>query len=390
VVKQTSVAGITSTGSKRPDALFGADYDGPPLRMVRSAGNRVWDEAGTEYLDFVMALGAVALGYAHPRVNQAVFEAVERGAIGPLPPVEEAALAEALGRLIPGLEEVRFLKTGAEAVAAAVRLARVHTGRDRVLGCGYHGWLDWCSRSGGVPGATQSLYGELPFNDIEQCSTMIRRAGDGLACVVIEPVVDAAPSLDWLEALREETRKSGALLVFDEIKTAFRVGLGGAAGRWGGEPDLVVLGKALANGFPLAAVGGSAVVMSGVARTWISSTMATDFVALAAARATLEVAVAEDLPGALAGRGGTLLAGLDRLAQRFPLLTTGVRGIPEMCYLEWATEELSGRVARECARRGLLFKRNAYNFVSLAHTGADIAVGLDTLEDVLGELSLRA
>ena len=382
-MKRTSVAGITSTGSKRPDALFGADYDGPPLRMLRSAGCRVWDEAGTGYLDFVMALGAVALGYAHPRVNQAVIDAVERGAIGPLPPVEEAALAEELGRLIPGLEAVRFLKTGAEAVAAAVRLARVHTGRDRVLGCGYHGWLDWCSRSGGVPEATQSLYGELPFNDSEQSTAMIRKAGDRLACVVIEPVVDAAPSKEWLQALREETRKSGALLVFDEIKTAFRVGRGGAAGRWGGEPDLIVLGKALANGFPLAAVGGSAAVMEGIARTWISSTMATDFVALAAARATLEVVVDEDLPGVLADRGGALLAGLERLARRFPRLTTGARGIPEMCYLEWATEELSGRVAWECARRGLLFKRNAYNFVSLAHATQDIKAALGTLEEVM-------
>jgi glutamate-1-semialdehyde 2,1-aminomutase len=382
-VKRTSVAGITSTGSKRPDALFGADYDGPPLRMVRSAGNRVWDEAGTEYLDFVMALGAVALGYAHPRVNQAVQQAVERGAIGPLPPVEEAALAEELGRLIPSLEAVRFLKTGAEAVAAAVRLARVHTGRDLVLGCGYHGWLDWCSRSGGVPAATQALYGELPFNDIEQGAAMIRRTGDQLACVVIEPVVDAAPSREWLAALREETRKSGALLVFDEIKTAFRVGLGGAVERWGGEPDLVVLGKALANGFPLAAVGGSAPVMSGIGQTWISSTMATDFVTLAAARATLEIAAAEDLPGVLANRGGLLLSGLERLAERFPRLTTGARGIPEMCYLEWATEELSGRVARECAQRGLLFKRNAYNFVSLAHENADIEAALATLEEVM-------
>ena len=387
---RTTVAGITSTGSKRPDALFGADYDGPPLRMVRSAGSRVGDDAGAEYLDFVMALGAVALGYAHPEVNRAVVDAVERGTIGPLPPVEEAALAEELGRLIPGLEEVRFLKTGAEAVAAAVRLARVHTGRDRVLGCGYHGWLDWCSRSGGVPQATQSLYAELPFNDIEQCTAMIRRNGDGLACVVIEPVVDAAPSQEWLDALRKETRRAGALLVFDEIKTAFRVGMAGAAGRWGGEPDLVVLGKALANGFPLAAVGGRTAVMQDIGQTWISSTMATDFVALAAARATLEVAVAQDLPGVLAGRGGMLLEGLERLAERFPRLATGARGIPEMCYLEWATEELSGRVARECARKGLLFKRNAYNFVSLAHTDADIALALAILEDVLRGLSLRA
>ena len=133
MLSDSRVAGITSTGSKRPDALFGEGYDGMPRRMQRSAGARVWDENGTEYLDFVMALGAVALGYGHPDVNRAVHDAVDRGAVGPLPPIEEAALAEELAARMPLLESVRFLKTGAEAVAAAVRLARVHTGRDMVL-----------------------------------------------------------------------------------------------------------------------------------------------------------------------------------------------------------------------------------------------------------------
>src|SRR5207245_4132246 len=138
--------GFTSTGSKRPEALFGLTPDGVALRMVQSAGCRVRGADGREYLDFVMALGAVALGYGHPEVNAAVVEAVERGAIGPLGPEEEERLAAELGAVLPWADEVRFLKTGAEAVAAAVRLARVATGRDRVLGCGYHGWLDWCSR----------------------------------------------------------------------------------------------------------------------------------------------------------------------------------------------------------------------------------------------------
>jgi glutamate-1-semialdehyde aminotransferase len=390
VVRKATVAGITSTGSKRPEALFGAGYDGPVMRMARSAGARVWDEYGKEYLDFVMALGAVALGYADPAVNRAVQDAVDRGAIGPLPPVEEAALAADLGELITGLEEVRFLKTGAEAVAAAVRLARTHTSRDEVLGCGYHGWLDWCGKGAGIPSETRALYGELPFNDVEQSTRMIRASGDNLACVVIEPVVHAAPSAEWLCALREETRRSGAVLVFDEIKTAFRVGMGGAAARWGGEPDLVVLGKALANGFPLAAVGGRADVMRRVRDTWISSTLATEFVSFAAARATIAVARSRGLPAHLEHTGAYFMQGLERLAGDYPALADGVRGIPQMCYLQWASDEVSGRVARECARRGLLFKRNAYNFVSLAHEQKDIDSALGTLEGVMAELSLRA
>src|SRR5436190_12304494 len=118
-----------------------------------------------------------------------------------------------------------------------------------MLGCGYHGWLDWNSHGAGVPAAVQQLYGELSFNDTEQSVAAIRQVGDQLACVVLEPVVDAAPAPEWLRAVREATRQSGAVLIYDEIKTAFRVGLGGATARWGGDPDLIVLGKALANGF---------------------------------------------------------------------------------------------------------------------------------------------
>jgi len=286
---------------------------------------------------------------------------------------------------MPRLEQIRFLKTGAEAVAAAVRIARVATGRDQVIGCGYHGWLDWCSQGAGVPLATRSLYAELPFNGVERSRALLREAGDRLACVVIEPVVDAAPSEEWLRVLREETRRIGAVLVFDEIKTAFRVALGGAAERWGGDPDLVVLGKALANGFPLAAVGGRAELMRRVGDTWISSTMATEFVSLAAASATLRVVREQALPDRLAALGGRLFAGLQALAVRHGDRVECASGIPELCYLRYAGEEVSRQVARGCAHRGLLFKRTAYNFVSLAHDEASVDRALGILDEVLSE-----
>jgi glutamate-1-semialdehyde 2,1-aminomutase len=380
------VSGFTSTGSKRPDALFGGESAGLPLRMTQSAGARVWDDERREYLDLIMGLGAVALGYGHPDVIAAAVDAVERGGIGPLAPIEEERLGEQLAAMIPALEEIRFLKTGAEAVAAAVRLARAFTGRDRVLGCGYHGWLDWCARGIGVPEAVSALYDALPFNDPNRTAALIRQAGDRLACVVIEPVIEAAPDPEWLRVIREETRRCGAVLIFDEIKTAFRVSLGGAAARWGGEPDLIVLGKAMANGFPLAAVGGRAEIMREVRNTWISSTMATEFVSFAAAGATLDVARQINLPDHLAATGGLLYAGFERLAQSRPDRVTSVGGIPEMCHLRFSSEAVSHAVAEGCARRGLLFKRNAYNFVSLAHTAIDIAEALATLDTVLGEL----
>lgn len=387
------VPGFTSTGSKRPDALFGPEGDGPsaPDRVTHAAGCRVWDADGREYVDYVMALGAVALGYGHPVVNRAACDAVANGVVGPLPPVIEEELAEALCAAIPWIEAVRFLKSGAEAVAAAVRLGRVATGRDRVLGCGYHGWHDWCQGGAaeGVPSGVRGLYAELPFNDADRTRTAIRAAGDQLAVVVVEPLVVAEPTREWLEVLRSETTRVGAVLVFDEIKTAFRLAVGGVAERYGIHPDLMVLGKALANGFPLAAVGGRTDVMAGVARTWISSTLATESVALAAARATLAVIISENVCAHLHQVGTGLLHGLHSLQHQYPHLIVGVGGVAEMCFFHYPDEHIARAVARECAARGLLFKRTAYNFVSLAHDAATVDHSLGVVGEVLQEVGQR-
>jgi glutamate-1-semialdehyde aminotransferase len=382
------IPGFTSTGSKRPDALFGSfgGADDLPLRMTASSGCRVRDEHGREYVDFVMALGAVALGYGHPAVSRAAIDAVEAGVIGPLPPVLERDVAERLARLMPWMERVRFLKTGAEAVSAALRLARAHTGRELVVACGYHGWHDWCQGGDpGVPAAIGTLVRRIPFNHAEAARRVIRSVGDSLAAVIVEPVVEAAPDPAWLELLRQETERAGAVLVFDEVKTVGRVAVGGAAERWGVRPDLMVIGKAIANGFPLAAVGGAARVMDEAHRTWISSTTATEFVSLAACAATLDALVSEGVPGTLARLGAPLYDGFVELAALHPRQVDRVIGIPEMCALAFRGDDGGARVAAECARRGLLFKRGAYNFVSAAHGGADVVRLLDVLGEVLAD-----
>ena len=377
-----TVAGFTSTGSKRPDSLFGAAA-GMPQQMVRANGCTVYATDGREYLDFIMALGAVALGYGDTAVTAAAIDAVQRGTIGALAPEEESLLALDLNAIMPWLEQVRFLKTGAEAVAAAVRIARVATGRDFVLGCGYHGWLDWCSTAGGVPALTQREFATIPFNDCDRTRDAIRAAGTQLACVVIEPVIDGAPSLEWLSTLRAETAGIGALLIFEEVKTAFRLALGGASEVWRIEPDLMVLGKAIANGYPLAVVGGRAAVMDAIGRTWISSTMSTEYVSLAAARATIAAMRSRNVPGYLDVLGTRLFSGLQQLAAEYDSRGIHAVGIPQMCYLRYNDDALSQRVAAECARRGLLFKRTAYNFVSMAHTEQDVDRALGILAEAL-------
>ena len=388
-----SLAGFTSTGSKRPGALWGSQWGGAlevrggplPIRMSRSAGARLWDDQGREYLDFLMGLGAVSLGYADPAVTAAAEDAIRRGGIGSLAPVEEEALAGRLRELFPWLERIRFLKTGAEAVAAAVRLARAATGRDRVLGCGYHGWHDLASTDPGVPIAVRALYQKIGFNDPDGARQTIREVGDELAAVVVEPVVDGPPSVDWLECLRDACHAVGSVLVFDEIKTGFRVAVGGAVERWGIRPDLVVFGKALGNGFPIAMVGGRADLMEQVHRTWISSTLATEFVALAAARAAVQRTIAARVPEHLGRVGAALLTGFGALAEEFPGLVAGAAGMPEMGFVRFVDEATGARVAAGMARRGVLFKRNAYNFVSHAHGMAEVDACLAALSETLGE-----
>lgn len=378
------IPGQTSTGSKRAEALFGT-LPGPRA-MVRSEGCRVWDDTGRPLIDMGMALGAVALGYAHPAVVTAAVEATRAGGVSSLPPVIEERLAERLLPWVPGGEAVRFFKTGAEAVAAAVRLARVVTGREPVMTCGYHGWLDWCQESPGVPDADRRLHRALRFNDLTDLEVALAETLPP-AAVVMEPVVDDPPDPHWLAAVRRVTTDRGIVLIFDEIKTGIRFGPGGAAARYGVTPDLVVLGKALGNGLPIAAVVGRGDVLAAATRTWISSTLATETVALAGALAVLEVCEQGDALGRLRGAGTTWIEGCRSIAERWPGVALGVHGVPEFSFLRFANADVSAQVASAAARRGVLVRRGPYHFPSAAHGDQDIATALASLAEAVDEVA---
>lgn len=375
-----AVAGFTSTRSKGMDALFGGP--GGPTHMVRAEGCEVEAADGRTYLDWTMALGAVGLGYGHPAVAEAAALAAYAGTVGPLPPTIEVTLAERLAAAYPGADLARFFKSGAEAVAAAVRVARVATGREAVVYCGYHGWLDGPTAGAGVPDAVRGLWHEVPFGDVAALRDAVRRHAP--AAVLLEPVVETAPPLPWLEAARELTGSSGGrpLLVFDEIKTAFRLARGGAAEVYGVTPDLAVLGKALANGFPLAALLGRADVMARVRETWVSSTLATEYVALAAANAVLDVWESGDVAGHIARIGSAVRAAIAPLIGAAGVTPAGV---PSMWFMRFADQDHERRVLLGCAARGLLLKRGPYNFPSLAHEEAQITATVRILREVLLE-----
>ena len=371
-----AVAGFTSTGSKAPAAMFGGF--GVPTHCVSAVDARVETDEGGSLLDWTMALGAVGLGYRHSGVTNAVIDAALGGAVGPLAPTLEVVVAERLKAVYPGAERARFLKTGAEAVAAAVRLARVATGRSGVVYCGYHGWLDGPTWGEGVPLEVSRLWRSTAFSDAGLLERVVREVNPG--AILLEPVIEREPGREWLALARALADETGAVLIFDEIKTGFRLARGGAAERYGVRPDLAVLGKALANGYPLAAVVGRADLMSRVSDTWISSTLATEFVSLAAANAVLDAWEGADVGAHLRRIGGRAMDALRPACGR-----AGVElvGLPEMFFLRFGADdaERERQFLMECRGRGVLLKRGPYNFPSLAHTEADV----DETVRVVGE-----
>lgn len=356
-----------STGSKRAEALYGDAAAAAPTHFVGARGCRVTAVDGETYLDCTMALGAVALGYAEPRVTQAVIDAAGQGNAAGLSSWREVELAERLCATIPCAERAQFLKTGAEATAAAVRLARTYTGREHVVASGYFGWHDWSSDVAGVPASTRGDCTRVPFDDVGALERAAGAAGGRLAAIVLEPVVERLPSPAWLARARALCDAAGAVLVFDEVKTGFRVAPGGYQELGGVTPDLASFGKAMANGYPLAAVVGRRDVMDAARTTWISSTLASETTALAAAMAVLDWHYEADIPATLAETGREMRAGVDRAIAASGLDGVRTDGVDWMWLLRWDDPGRETRFLVQAAQEGVLFKRGAYNYAAVAH-----------------------
>jgi glutamate-1-semialdehyde aminotransferase len=366
------VAGGASTGSKRPEAIYGAGEIPGPTHFRTARGCTVVAADGRQFVDCTMALGAVAFGYADEEITRRVIEAVGAGSVAGLSPILEIEVAERLCDVIPCAERVRFLKTGAEAVAAAVRIARTLTGRSQVIGCGYFGWLDWATDSPGVPAAVQRGLARVPYGDVGALERAVAQVGNDLAAIVIEPVIERLPSVDWIRSARTLATGTGAVLVFDEIKTGFRLRPGGYHELAGITPDIAAFGKAIANGFPLSVVAGRGEVMDAATRTWISSTLASETSALAAAAAVLDRHEREDVCGALARTGAAMRAAVGDALRESGFAGASVEGIDPMWLIRFDDERAQSRFIAYAVDEGVLFKRGAYCFAALAHDATAI------------------
>ncbi len=391
---QRLIPGVSQTNSKRPPAFAPADY---PAYAAYGKGSHVWDVDGNEYIDWILGLGPISLGYRYPTVDCAIRKQLERGIIyGLLDPLEVSVAAK-LVDLVPCAESVRFLKGGGEATTAAARVARAFTGRDLILSNGYHGWQDqWtATRSdGGVPPAVGTTIREFPYADIDALGEIFRSAGDNVAAVLMSPALIETPPPGYLGAVRDLCHANGALLIFDEVVTGFRFSVGGAQEYFGVTPDLACFAKAMANGMPLSCFCGRADVMAVTENLKITATYGGEALSLAAADACLDEYRNNDVIAHIWRIGRRLIEGTNAAAEDVghPVRRTG---FPPLSHLEFRGETdqestlMRSYFIRGAAARGVLFHPGGLSYVCYSHTDADVDVTLAVQRELFVEIEAR-
>src|SRR5690348_10842537 len=402
-----------------------------PLFVASGEGSRLTDVDGNEYIDYLLGLGPMILGHRPPRVTQAVVDFIQqRGTIFALPTEDEARLAQKIVDAVPGVDQVRLCNTGTEAVLYATRLARAFTGRSKILRFEgmYHGFSDqvyWSKhpdiatagpdacpvpvpQGPGLPRGVEGNLIILPWNDADLLADVIRREGDQIAAVLTEPVMCNTgcilPEPGYLEAMRELTTRHGIVLLFDEVITGFRLGLGGAQARLGVTPDLSVFAKGLGGGFPVAACGVRADIMALVANGTVSmaGTYAANGIAIAAANAALDELAAPERFRKLDAVSDELRFGLEHVlcGAGLPARVVGIGPLMQVWFTRGpirnyrdaerhADQAMFRRWWQGMLAHGVLFHPGAYEnlFVSTAHTRDDVAATLDAARQVAAELA---
>ena len=387
------IPGGGQTNSKMPPAELEGAY--PPF-IARGQGAYVWDLDGNRYIDHKLGCGPVTLGHAYPRVIEAAAKQMRDGLVyGSAHPLE-VELAELLIDVIPCAEMARFLKSGAEGTAAAARLARTFTGRDLMVSSGYHGWHDWSmakiQTTKGIPTCVKALTVDMPYGDLNRLEDFFRSRGDEVAAMVVAAPYHVEPAEigEYLRQAREITHRYGALFIYDEIVTGFRVALGGVQQLVGVIPDLAVFSKGMANGFPIAAVVGRRDVMSAWKSTPISSTFGGEAVSLAASVAAISEARERDTTGAIAERGRWLKRQAEAMGAELGLkvMGQGFDALPNIVF-EDGTPEMARTLQRELLLHGV-FPYFPIWYISYSHdmgvmeeTAAALRVAMEAVRQSL-------
>ena len=362
-----------------------------PLFIDRAHGCEVVDIDGNYYVDYLCSLGAITLGHGDPDVQAAVLAQMEKGVLFSLASPLEAEVAELIIERIPSAEMVRFGKNGSDATTGCVRLARTYTRRDRVAVCGYHGWQDWyigvTSRNRGVPKATRDLTHTFSYNDADSLFRLFREYPREFAAVILEPVTLHELDAQFLSDIKDMCKKEGALLIFDEVVTGFRLAPGSAQEMLGITPDLTALGKGLGNGFPISAVAGKEEYMRLMEEVFFSFTMGGEAISLAAAKAVITKGKKVGVYDHLRNVGERLLRGVERLIDKSGLQgIVHIAGHPAWTLMSFSDADGAGGWAlrtlymQEILRRGIL--TFGVHFISFAHQKEHVDKLLNTYAEV--------
>jgi len=395
---------------------------GTPFFVARGQGARIWDVDGRAYIDFLGSWGPLILGHAPPAVVEAIAETARRGTSYGAPTAQEVELAERIIRAVPSIEMVRLVNSGTEAAMSAIRLARGATGREAIIkfeGC-YHGHADSLLVKAGSGGATLSLPDSLgvpvslasltitlPFNDLKAVAAVMAARGRDVAAIIVEPVAGnmgvVPPSPSFLSGLRALCDRFGALLIFDEVITGFRLAAGGAQALYGVKPDLTCLGKIIGGGLPVGAYGGRRELMAQVAPlggVYQAGTLSGNPLAVAAGLATLRALEAAEAYQRLDDLGGALHAGLEAAARKagVALTVNRVGSMLTAFFAERAVTDYASAKRSDTRRyaaffhdmldRGVFLPASQFEavFVSLAHSEADVEAAVRAAGEALQAL----
>ena len=406
---------IIPGGVNSPVRAFGS-VGGTPIFFKRAKGSRLWDENDKEYIDYINSWGPMILGHAHPEVIKVVQEVAESSLSFGAPTERELIMAETIVRLVPSIEQVRLVSSGTEATMSAIRVARGYTSRDKIVkfeGC-YHGHADALlvkagsgaltfgqPSSAGVPHDVAKDTLTLPYNNTQALKDLFDRLGDEIACVIIEPVVGnmnlIVPEQEFLETLRQLCTHHGAVLIFDEVMTGFRVALGGAQELFNVLPDMTTLGKVIGGGLPVGAFGGKKEIMSQLAPlgpVYQAGTLSGNPVAVAAGLKTLELIQQENFHVQLADMTNKLVTGLTQIAreQGKEFTARNVGGMFGLYFSATAPNSFDEVMASDresfnkffhlMLEQGIYFGPSAFEagFVSAAHTEHDVQQTLNAAQ----------
>lgn len=381
------IHGGTQTASKNPDQFVYGVY---PIYLQSGKGSHVFDVDGHEYIDFPCALGAIFLGHGYAPVVEAMQKQAQEGVIFSLIHPLEVELAELLVEAIPGADKVKFFKNGADATNAAVRIARAYTGREKIAFCGYHGWQDWfiisTEKNKGVPKVLKEHIHKFEYNKLETLQKIFEDNKDQIAAVIMEPMTFDEPKDNFLEKVKNLAHQQGALLIFDEMVTGFRFGLGGAQAHFGVIPDLSSFGKSVANGMPLSIIVGKEEIMSKTEDLFMSTTFGGEAVSLAAAVATIKEMKQKDVVRHIWKIGAKFKEGYNALAKNIGVNTES-NGYPPLQRLFFKdaqgkiSAEIKSLFLQETIKRGVLLG-NVVIF-NYSHTEEDIDQTLQACEAAL-------